>query len=55
MKKYIIEKINGDNRRPNMKYPNGWLIRYNAHEAYGWLSCETVETEVEAIAFAKTL
>lgn len=53
--KYHIEKITGDNRRPGMQFPDGWLIRYGAHPDFGWLSCKTVETEAAAIKFASEL
>lgn len=52
--KYHIEKITADNRRPGMKHPDGFLIRYRPHRDFGWLSCRTVATENEAILFATT-
>jgi hypothetical protein len=48
-----IEQITGDNRRPGMKYPNGWLVRYNPHDSYGWLSCATFPTQEEAERFSE--
>jgi hypothetical protein len=53
--KYQIEKVNGDNRRPGMKHPDGYLIRYRPHPDFGWTGCRTVPTEDDAKAFAATL
>lgn len=54
-KNCLIEKITGDNRRPGMEHPDGYLIRYRPHPSYGWLSCKTVANLPEAEAFAAKL
>jgi len=55
MKNYCIEVINGDNRRPGMRYEEGFLVRYRPHASYGWLCCRTLPNLEEAEAFAATL
>ena len=49
---YSIEKITGDNRRPGMEHNEGYLVRYNPHDSFGWLSCRTFATLRDAEAFA---
>lgn len=53
--KYHIEKITGDNRRPEMEHHAGYLIRYRLHPQFGWTGCKTVATLEDAEAFASTL
>lgn len=51
---YEIEELTRDNWRPGMKVePNvgGCLVRYNAHEDFGWLSCRTCRDREEAMLF----
>lgn len=47
------QKITGDNRRPGMDPSHKWLVRYNPHATFGWLSCRTFLAEPEARQFAK--
>jgi len=54
MKTYEIEKINLDNYRPGMP-KSGYLVRYNAHESYGWLCRRCFPSLPEAETFAMNL
>jgi hypothetical protein len=54
VKKYVIEKITGDNRRPGMP-KDGWIVWYRLHPSFGWTCRRCVDTEEEAEAFAGTL
>jgi hypothetical protein len=54
-KRYHIEKITGDNRRPGMEHQEGFLVRYRPHPQFGWLGCRTFATQGEAESFAATL
>lgn len=52
---YHIEEITADNRRPGMKHQEGYLVRYNPHDSFGWLCCGTFPTKAEAETFAESL
>ena len=54
IKKYTIEKITGDNRRPGMP-EQGYLVRFRPHPTFGWLCCETFRFKTKAKAFAMSL
>lgn len=53
-KKFHIEKITGDNRRPGMPQ-EGYLVRHRPHESYGWLGCKACDDLEEAATFAASL
>jgi hypothetical protein len=48
---YALEKINNDNRRPEMP-EEGWLVRYDLSDYSGWLCTKVCETKEEAEFFA---
>jgi hypothetical protein len=48
---YHIEKITGDNRRPNMP-DTGYIIRYGVGD-FGWKYCKTFNTLEELQEFVK--
>lgn len=54
MKKYEIQKINGDNLRPGMP-KEGYLVRYRPHPDFGWTGRRCFATMGEAESFAASL
>lgn len=52
-KNYHIEKITGDNYRPGFEHREGYLVRYNPHDSFGWLCCRTFPSQTEAEGFAE--
>jgi len=54
MKKYHIEPITADNRRPGTPQ-EGWLVYYRPHEAFGWTGRRAFASLPEAEAFAAAL
>jgi hypothetical protein len=52
--KYMLGRITGDTRRPGMPH-DGFLVRYNRHDNFGWLSCRCFATLPEAEQFAANL
>jgi len=53
-KKYIIEQITSDNRRPGMP-EQGYLVRYRLHDSFGWTGCRALPSLEAAESFAATL
>lgn len=51
---YVIEKINADNWRPGMP-KEGYLVRYNPHNTYGWLCLHVEKTKEKAEEYAAGL
>lgn len=51
---YNIEKVNGDNRRPETPKNAKYIVRYNANN-FGWSSTKYFETEKEAEEFARKI
>jgi hypothetical protein len=51
--KYQIEKISGDNWRPEMPQ-EGWLVRYELWQ-YGWKYMKTFASKEESESFVESL
>lgn len=54
MKKYYIERINGDNKRPGMP-DSGYLVRFRFHPDFGWTGMKCFKSQKEAEYFANNL
>ena len=50
-KNHHIEKITADNYRPGFEHREGYLVRYNPHESFGWLCCRTFASLSQAETF----